>query len=76
MSADSCCVTGFQWEGTPEGKVVAFPTCSNQAYATGANADAAVMLVHDLFGWEYPNIRLLADHIAKEAEVTVYVPDL
>jgi dienelactone hydrolase len=76
MSLSSCCGKGFEWDGTPEGKVIPFPTASNQAYITGSHTDAAVMLIPDLFGWEYPNIRLLADHLAREAEVTVYVPDL
>ena len=75
MSIESCCIQGFKWDGEPEGRVIPFPTSSNQAYVTGSNTEAAVMLIHDLFGWEYPNIRLLADHFAKEAEVTVYVPD-
>ena len=34
------------------------------------------MIIHDLFGWKSPNPRLLADHYAKEANATVYVPDL
>lgn len=36
----------------------------------------AVLIVHDLFGWNLPNARLLADHYAKEADATVYLPDL
>jgi dienelactone hydrolase len=76
MSLSSCCTKGFEWDGTPVGKAIPFPTTSNQAYVVGDDKDAAVMLTTDLFGWEYPNIRLLADHLAKEAGVTVYVPDL
>ncbi|KIX93007.1 uncharacterized protein Z520_11280 [Fonsecaea multimorphosa CBS 102226] len=33
------------------------------------------MIIHDLFGWTFRNTRLLADHYAKEADATVYVPD-
>lgn len=33
------------------------------------------MLIHDLFGWTFPNVRLLADHYATEADATVFVPD-
>ena len=76
MSLDPCCVKGFQWDGQPEGKEIPFPTSSNQAYIVGSNSDVAVMLIPDLFGWKYPNIRLLADHFAKEVPATVYVPDL
>jgi dienelactone hydrolase len=34
-----------------------------------------VLIVHDLLGWTFPNVRLLADHYAREANATVYVPD-
>ena len=34
------------------------------------------MIVHDLFGWQSPNPRLLADHYAQEVDATVFVPDL
>ncbi|KAF1975966.1 alpha/beta-hydrolase [Bimuria novae-zelandiae CBS 107.79] len=44
-------------------------------YVVGNNKDTAVMIVHDLFGWTFTNLRLLADHFAKEANVTVYLPD-
>jgi dienelactone hydrolase len=47
----------------------------NDAYVTGDNSDKAVLLIHDLLGWTFPNIRLLADHYAQEVDATVYVPD-
>lgn len=62
MSVTDCCVNGFQWEGKPEGRVEPFPTSSNQTYVSGSNPDVAVMLISDLFGWEFSNLRLLADH--------------
>ncbi|KAI1272784.1 dienelactone hydrolase [Xylaria sp. FL0933] len=73
MSFSSCCLKTFTWDGTPQGKEVKL--ANNNSYVTGDNKDAAVLLVHDLFGWKYPNVRLLADHYAREANVTVYVPD-
>lgn len=72
MSA--CCKSGFQWDGTPVGKETKLANLP--AYVTGTNKDAAVLVIHDIFGWTFPNIRLLADHYASEAGVTVYVPDL
>ena len=69
-----CCLSGFKWEGQPigsEGKLAGVDT-----YVTGSNKKAAVMIVHDLFGWTWSNARLLADHYAEEADVTVYLPDL
>lgn len=49
---------------------------NNDAYVTGTNKDVAVLLIHDVYGWTFGNIRLLADHFAKEVGATVYVPDL
>lgn len=69
-----CCKSGFQWEGTPVGAETTLG--KNKTYVTGSNKDAAVLLVHDAFGWTLPNNRLLADHYAKEANVTAYLPDL
>ncbi|KAI0533045.1 dienelactone hydrolase [Xylaria digitata] len=73
MSFSSCCLKTFTWGGTPTGKETKL--AGNDAYVTGDNKDAAVLFIHDLFGWKYNNIRLLADHYAREADVTVYVPD-
>lgn len=47
----------------------------HKAYITGDDPDVAIMVIHDLFGWDFPNTRLLADHLAREAGATVYVPD-
>lgn len=69
-----CCLRGFRWEAQPCGTE---STIANiKTYITGNNSSAAVVLIADLFGWTFPNIRLLADHYADEADATVYVPDL
>ncbi|KAI8624362.1 dienelactone hydrolase [Xylariaceae sp. FL1651] len=73
MSFSSCCVKTFTWGGTPAGKETKLANLD--CYVAGDNKDAAVLFIHDLFGWKYPNVRLLADHYAREADVTVYVPD-
>ncbi|CRG87550.1 hypothetical protein PISL3812_04568 [Talaromyces islandicus] len=39
------------------------------------NPNIAILVIHDLFGWTFPNTRLLADHLADEVGATVYVPD-
>lgn len=70
----NCCKQGFRWSGTPVGKETTL--AGLDAYVSGSNKNAAVLIVHDIFGWKFPNIRLLADHYADEAGVTVYVPDL
>lgn len=73
MSVQRCCVTGFQWDGTTSGRISKIGDVDT--YIAGDNPDSAVLIVPDLFGWAFANIRLLADHYAKEANVTVYVPD-
>jgi len=69
-----CCLSGFKWDGTPVGKETKL--ANNDTYVTGSNKDVAIMIVHDIFGWTFPNLRLLADHYAQEANATVYLPDL
>ncbi|KAK2792686.1 hypothetical protein FQN51_001605 [Onygenales sp. PD_10] len=73
MSFSSCCLKGFEWDGTPAGRIGKLG--GNDAYITGDNPDRAVLHIHDAFGWTFPNARLLADHYAREANATVYVPD-
>lgn len=68
-----CCKEGFKWQGTPTGKETTL--AGNKAYVAGTNKDVAILIVHDIFGWTLNNLRLLADHYAKEADATVYLPD-
>ncbi|KAH8882881.1 dienelactone hydrolase [Thozetella sp. PMI_491] len=73
MSFSSCCLKAVEWDGTPVGRVGKLG--ENDAYITGDNPDRAVLYIHDALGWTFPNARILADHYAKEANATVYVPD-
>ena len=73
MSCENC-KTGFKWNGQTTGKESTLG--KSKAYVTGESKDAAVLILTDIFGWTLPNIRLIADHFAKEAQATVYVPDL
>jgi len=73
MSVASCCLKGFEWEGTPAGRIDKL--AKTNVYVIGDNPDMAVLLIHDLLGWTFPNARLLADHYARETNATVYVPD-
>jgi hypothetical protein len=69
-----CCYKGFLWNREPVGTERQLG--SNNAYVTGSNGNVAIMLIHDMFGWTFPNTRILADMYAKEVDATVYVPDL
>jgi len=75
MNIDKCCVSGFAWNGTPSGLTATVPGTSIPSYVAGDNPSAALLMIHDLLGWTFPNARLLADHYAKEGNVTVYLPD-
>lgn len=76
VGMSSCCLSGSVHEGTPTGSV---ETIDNlQTYVAkpkdGSKAKSIVILV-DIFGWEFKNVRLLADNYAK-AGFYVYIPDL
>jgi len=68
-----CCKKGFNWTGTPEGTETTLG--ETKTYVTGTSKSAAILFIHDIFGWSFTNARLVADHFAKEADATVYVPD-
>ena len=68
------CKTGFAWGGQPIG--LESKIASNDTYVTGTSKDTAVFVIADYYGWKFTNLRLLADHFAKEANATVYLPDL
>lgn len=69
-----CCFRGFQWDGVPQGNEGKL--ADSEAYITGDNKQRAVLILHDALGWQLKNTRLLADHYAKEANATVYLPNL
>lgn len=73
MSLNSCCLEGEEWQGVSQGREDKIGGLDS--YVTGDNSRTAVLVIHDLFGWKFPNIRLLADHYAKGIDATVYVPD-
>lgn len=73
MSTAPCCLKGFKWEGVPEGREDQLAGLST--YVVGSSSDVAIILISDLFGWTFPNLRLLADHFANEVAATVYLPD-
>ncbi|KAL3437000.1 Alpha/Beta hydrolase protein [Aspergillus tetrazonus] len=73
MSVPKCCISGFTWSGTPTGRTGKL--ANNDVYIAGDDTDVAILFIADLFGWTFPNVRLLADHFAREIGATVFVPD-
>lgn len=84
MTITECCIRGFAWDGTPTGRVgrlaendayIAEPAGFSVDGSSSSSSTPAVLLVADLLGWTFPNVRLLADHLARESGAVVYVPD-
>ncbi|KAL8738327.1 MAG: hypothetical protein Q9181_000870 [Wetmoreana brouardii] len=72
----SCCVSGFQWNGSPQGTEGRLGNLDAYiAESQNRSKDVAILFIADLFGWTLNNNRLLADHFAKEVDATVFVPD-
>lgn len=71
------CISGHLKSGTPTGTEIKLGGLG--AYVATPSGDqeptAAVLLLHDAFGWKSVNSRLLADSIAKEGFLC-FVPDL
>ncbi|KAI0390104.1 dienelactone hydrolase family protein [Xylariaceae sp. FL0594] len=71
------CFNGAIHEGTPTGTVTKLHDVDVYVAepASGNPAKGIVVVIPDIFGWDFVNIRLLADHFAKKREYRVYVPD-
>lgn len=71
------CFKGTIHEGNPRGRVIKLHGLDT--YVTepsdGRVAKGIVVIIPDAFGWEFINIRLLADHYADKGNFTVYLPD-
>ncbi|CAK7242769.1 MAG: hypothetical protein STHCBS139747_004270 [Sporothrix thermara] len=71
------CFTGSVKDGEPRGKVITLHGL--QAYATepvdGRMPKGIIVIIPDVFGWEFVNNRLLADHYADRGDYKVYLPE-
>lgn len=77
----SCCLKSFPWAGAPTGKIttlanlpcyVAPPLSTTSSKTT----KLAILIIHDLLGYQSPNTRLLADSYASLLPgCTVFIPD-
>jgi hypothetical protein len=71
------CLSGHVRDGTPLGKVTkihGLDTYVSEPPA-GTKPRGIVIIVSDLFGWEFVNTRLLADQYAASGNFIVYIPD-
>ncbi|KAG9241966.1 hypothetical protein BJ878DRAFT_196173 [Calycina marina] len=51
---DDCGATAVRWNGTPTGHEAKLG--DNAVYIVGTNTKAAVLFVHDVFGWKLTTI--------------------
>jgi dienelactone hydrolase len=79
MAAIQCrdCVSGNIHTGKPTGVQIVFHNLPT--YVTGPGEGTPekgiIIFITDIFGWKFPNSRLLADKYAKKGGYTVYIPD-
>ncbi|BDA43920.1 Carboxymethylenebutenolidase homolog [Coccomyxa sp. Obi] len=69
-----CCDPGTDWQGEPTGMVGTITTLDAYLAEPKDAPKAAILLIHDIHGWEKNNIRLYADKLAAEGFAAV-VPD-
>ncbi|KAI8896225.1 dienelactone hydrolase [Globomyces pollinis-pini] len=74
MTSFDCCV-GFLDTGTPAGAISEILGYSCYVAKPKTKSTAAIIISTDIFGWEIPNIRLIADHFASNGFLCV-IPHL
>ncbi|TIB84174.1 alpha/beta-hydrolase [Wallemia mellicola] len=73
---DCCKLVGSFSKGTPKGIESTIGDLKTYiASPSHAQGDIAVLMISDVFGWQFVNNRVLADTYAEEAGVRVYLPD-
>ncbi|KAI0912615.1 Alpha/Beta hydrolase protein [Ustulina deusta] len=71
------CFSGAVHEGTPTGTVTKLHGLDVYVAepASGNPPEGIIVLAPDIFGWDFVNIRLMADSFAKRKDYRVYLPD-
>ncbi|TIA87594.1 hypothetical protein E3P99_03073 [Wallemia hederae] len=73
---DCCKQIGSFSKGTPKGIESTIGGLRTYiASPSHAQGDVAVLMISDVFGWEFVNARVLADSYAQESGARVYLPD-
>jgi len=76
VGMSSCCISGTVNGGTPKGREDTIGGLDTYiAEPEGGNTAKSIIFLVDIFGWKFPNVRLLADNYAK-AGFYCYIPDL
>ncbi|KAH8667072.1 Alpha/Beta hydrolase protein [Xylariales sp. PMI_506] len=71
------CFKGAIHNGKPTGAVTKLHGLNTYVAepASGRPATGIVLIIPDAFGWDFVNIRLMADHYARKRDYRVYAPD-
>eukprot|EP00287_Rhodomonas_sp_CCMP768_P032506 CAMPEP_0202843158 /NCGR_PEP_ID=MMETSP1389-20130828/63437_1 /ASSEMBLY_ACC=CAM_ASM_000865 /TAXON_ID=302021 /ORGANISM="Rhodomonas sp., Strain CCMP768" /LENGTH=103 /DNA_ID=CAMNT_0049520257 /DNA_START=6 /DNA_END=313 /DNA_ORIENTATION=- len=77
----SACFSGSLDVGNPMGCETSIAnldvyTSSQETDHSEKSPSDAVVIITDVFGWRLTNIRLIADRMAAELQLRVFVPDL
>ncbi|KAI9053547.1 hypothetical protein LZ554_002502 [Drepanopeziza brunnea f. sp. 'monogermtubi'] len=76
VGMSSCCLSGKVHDGTPTGKIETIGHLQTYVAAPSDGSKArTIVFIVDIFGWEFKNVRLLADNYAK-AGFYCYIPDV
>ncbi|KAL8934854.1 MAG: hypothetical protein Q9216_005707 [Gyalolechia sp. 2 TL-2023] len=71
----SCCLSGALHEGKPTGRIDTIGGLQTYvAEPKNGSKTKSIVFISDIFGWEFPNTRLLADEYALAGFYT-YIPD-
>ena len=70
------CIAGNIWPGTPTGSETTLADLPTYvATPPNASSTTAILLIHDAAGWQFRNLRLLADYYSTSLSCPVYMPD-
>ncbi|KAI1125587.1 Alpha/Beta hydrolase protein [Nemania abortiva] len=71
------CFSGAVHDGKPTGTVTKLHGLDTYVAepASGNPAKGIIVLIPDIFGWDFVNIRLMADGFAKKKDYRVYAPE-
>ncbi|ORY11256.1 dienelactone hydrolase [Clohesyomyces aquaticus] len=76
VGISSCCLSGKVQDGKPTGSVRTIAGLSTYVAEPTNNSKAqSIVFLVDIFGYTFPNVRLLADSYAR-AGFTAYIPDV
>jgi len=73
-----CCVSGHSRVGETKGKIIdiaGVPTYLASPPEETKAPHAAIVIITDIFGWDFVNARLFADAQAAASGINVYLPD-